>query len=192
MEQLTRILERNLSGKKVLGLFLLTNSVYLFMLAFTIPTTMAFSKGMKLLDMMPMGYDLNYVKELLGSLGEKGRETYLTTQLPLDMVYPLLFGLSYPLLLAYFLNKLNKLNAPNIYLCILPLLGGMADYVENLGIMIMLSSYPDLTGSLVRITSLFSVIKSSSSSLFFIAILLVLIAFGFKTLKGRKTNATKV
>lgn len=71
MKQFIRLLERHLSGKKVLGLFLLTNSVYLFMLAFTIPTTMAFSKGMKLLDIMPMGYDLNYVKELFSSLGEK-------------------------------------------------------------------------------------------------------------------------
>ena len=192
MEQLTRLLERHLSGKKVLGLFLLTNTVYLFMLAFTIPTTMAFSKGMKLLDMMPMGYDLNYVKELFSSLGEKGRETYLTTQLPLDMVYPLLFGPSYSLVFAYFLNKLNKLNAPYVYLCILPILGGIADYVENLGIIIMLNSYPDLTGSLVRITSLFSVIKSSSSSLFFITFLLVLIAYGFKTLKGKKISATKL
>jgi hypothetical protein len=192
MEQLIRLLERHLSGKKVLGLFLLTNSVYLFMLAFTIPTTMAFSKGMKLLDIMPMGYDLNYVKELFSSLGEKGRETYLTTQLPLDMVYPLLFGLSYSLLIAYFLNKLNKLNAPYVFLCILPILGGVADYVENLGIMIMLNSYPDLTWGLVRITALFSIIKSSSSSLFFIALLLVLIAFGFKTIKGEKTCATKV
>ena len=189
MQHLTRLLERHLSGKKVIGLFLLTNSVYLFMLSFTIPTTMAFSKGIPLLDMMPMGYDLNYVKELFNSLGELGRETYLTTQLPLDMVYPLLFGLSYSLLFAYFLNKLN---APYVFLCILPILGGVADYVENLGIMIMLNSYPDLIESLVRITSLFSVIKSSSSSLFFIALLIVLIAFGFKTLKGEKTSATKV
>jgi hypothetical protein len=192
MEQITTLLERHLSGKKVLGLFLLTNTVYLFMLAFTIPTTMAFSKGMKLLDMMPMGYDLNYVNELLGALGEKGRQSYLTTQLPLDMVYPLLFGLSYSLLFAYFIKKLHKLNAPYVFLCIMPILAGMADYAENLGILIMLSSYPDLTEGLVRITSIFSVIKSCLTSLFFTAFLLALIAVGVSTLNKKKTSTTQV
>ena len=31
----------------------------------TIPKTMEFSNGMKLLDMIPTGYDWNYVNELL-------------------------------------------------------------------------------------------------------------------------------
>ncbi|MGK0376922.1 MAG: hypothetical protein ACJA1Z_000729 [Patiriisocius sp.] len=117
MKRQTQFLEKNVSGKKVLRLFILTNAVYAFMLIVTIPKTMEFSKGMRLLDMMPMGYDLNYVSELFKSLGEIGRETYLTNQIPVDMIYPLLFGLTYCLLLAYFLKKLNKLNSPFRYLC---------------------------------------------------------------------------
>ena len=38
---------------------------------------MKFSNEMKLL-VMTTGYDFNYIKTLYGSLGEKGRETYLT------------------------------------------------------------------------------------------------------------------
>jgi hypothetical protein len=55
MEFLNKIIEKNISGKKVLGLFMLTNLVYAFMLIFTIPKTMRFANGMKLLDMMPKG-----------------------------------------------------------------------------------------------------------------------------------------
>ena len=37
MKRLTKFIEKNISGKKVLGLFILTNVVYIFMLTVTIP-----------------------------------------------------------------------------------------------------------------------------------------------------------
>jgi hypothetical protein len=191
MKRLTKFIEKNISGKKVLGLFILTNLVYLFMLTVTIPKTMEFSNGMKLLDMMPTGYDLNYVSELFTSLGENGRLTYLTNQIPVDMIYPLLFGLSYCLLLGYFLKKLNKLYSQYIYLCLIPIIAGIADYLENIGIITMLNNYPELKGTTVYITNIFSVIKSISTSIFFIALIVVLITLGIKGL-NRKTSANKV
>ncbi len=91
MNRIAKILEKYVSGKKVLSLFILTNVVYLFMLMVTIPKTMGFSNGMKLLDMMPTGYNQDYVNKLFRTLGENGREIYLTNQIPVDMIYPLLF-----------------------------------------------------------------------------------------------------
>jgi hypothetical protein len=192
MTHLTKFLEKNISGKKVLGLFILTNVVYAFMLIVTIPKTMGFSNGMKLLDMMPTGYDLNYVNELFNSLGEIGRETYLTNQIPVDMIYPLLFGLTYSLLLAYFLKKLNKLNSPFTYLCLIPIFAGIADYLENLGIITMLKSYHNLTEISVKTTSTFSLIKSISTTAFFIILIIVLVILGLKTINEKKTSANKV
>jgi hypothetical protein len=49
---------------------------------------------MRLLDMMPTGYDFNYIVKLFSALDENGRKTYLTSQIPVDMIYPLLFGIS--------------------------------------------------------------------------------------------------
>lgn len=188
MKPLIKFIEKNISGKKVLGLFILTNIVYTFMLTVTIPKTMEFSNGMKLLDMMPSGYDFNYVNELFTSLGDNGRLTYLTNQIPVDMIYPLLFGLSYCLLLGYFLKKLNKLNSNYIYLCVIPIIAGIADYLENIGIITMLKNYPELKETAVYKTNIFSVIKSISTSVFFIALIVVLITFGIKVL-NRKTGA---
>ena len=94
MKQITKVLEKYATGKKVLSLFILTNVVFLFMLMVTIPKTMEFSHGIKLLDMLPTGYNLDYVNKLFSTLGENGREIYLTTQIPVDMIYPLLFGLT--------------------------------------------------------------------------------------------------
>ena len=158
----------------------------------TIPKTMVFSNGMKLLDMIPTGYDWNYVNELFNTLGENGRKTYLTTQIPVDMFYPLLFGLSYCLIFAYFLKKLEKLSTSFIYLCLLPIIGGIADYLENFGIIKMLNNYPDLTETTVNATNTFSVLKSTSTSIFFIALIVILIILGIKFVKRNKTSANNV
>lgn len=185
MKKFTVLLEKHISGKKVLGLFILTNVVYMFMLFVTIPKTMAFANGMNLLDMMPAGYNLSYVNKLFNTLGEIGQETYLTNQIPIDMIYPFLFGVSYALLLGYFLKKLKKLSTPYSYLCLLPIIAGIADYLENFGIITMLKSYPELTKNMVRTTSTFSMVKSISTSLFFVSLIIILIIFGFKTLRSK-------
>lgn len=192
MNRLIKFIEKNISGRKVLGLFIITNFVYTFMLTVTIPKTMEFSNGMKLLDMMPTGYDLNYVKELFTSMGEHGRFTYLTNQIPVDMIYPLLFGLSYCLLLGYLLKKMNKLNSQYIYLCLIPIIAGVADYLENIGIIAMLKSYPELTEVAVKTTSVFSLIKSISTSTFFIVLIVELIILGIIFMKRNKTSANPV
>ena len=186
MKQLTKFIERNISGKKVLGLFILTNVVYVLMLTVTIPRTMSHSNELKLLDMMPTGYDMNYVRELFDSLGEIGRGTYLTNQIPLDMIYPLLFGLSYCLLLAYFLKKLKKFKSPYFYLCLWPIIAGIADYLENFGIIIMLKSYPKLTQEMVSATRIFSVTKSILTSIFFVTLIIILILLGIKAINRKK------
>ena len=188
MKRLIKFIEQHISGKKVLALFILTNLVYTFMLTVTIPKTMEFSNGMKLLDMMPTGYDFNYVSELFSALGEDGRLTYLTKQIPVDMVYPLLFGLSYCLLMGYFLKKLNKLKSLYTYLCLLPIIAGIADYLENLGIITMLKNYPELNETAVYTTNVFTLIKSLSTSVFFIALILILIGLGIKAI-NRKSRA---
>jgi hypothetical protein len=88
------LIYRNLQGWKVLLLFILTGVIYLIMLTVTIPKVMSYSGGMRLLDMMPEGYSAAYVNSLLNTLGEKGRHAYLFTQIPVDLIYPFLFGIS--------------------------------------------------------------------------------------------------
>ena len=192
MNRLVKFIEKNSSGKKVLGLFILTNCIYAFMLTVTIPKTMTYSNDTQLLDMMPTGYNLKYVNELFTELGANGRSTYLTNQIPVDMVYPLLFGISYCLLLGYFLKKMNKLNTQYRYLCLLPIIAGIADYLENIGIIAMLKNYPELTEVAVKTTSFFSLIKSISTSVFFIVLIIMLITLAIKFMKRNKTSANNV
>jgi len=188
MKRVRKIIDKNLTGKKVLWLFVLTNLVYVFMLIITIPKTMKYANGMKLLDMMPTGYDTAYIKSLFEALGEEGRQVYLYNQLPVDMIYPFLFGVSYCLLIGYFLKKINKLNSVFFYLCFLPVIVGVADYSENLGIISMLYSYPVLSQPIMDSTNIFSIIKSMTTTIYFISLIIILIIFGIKLMGKRKQS----
>lgn len=173
---------RNIDGKKVLLLFVVTNMVYLFMLTVTIPLVMGFSAEMKLFDMMPMGYDSAYALLLLDKLGEEGRHAYLYNQLPVDMIYPFLFGITYCILTAWFLNKLNILKEEVSYLCILPVLGGLFDYLENFSIINMLLTYPFLTDTAIQTGTFFTVFKSLFSTISFTVLIVLMISYGYKRL----------
>lgn len=187
MKRFIQYLENNITGRKVLVLFVITNLVYAYMVAVTIPKTMAYANGMKLLDMMPTGYDYDYVVDLFNNLGAEGRNVYLTNQIPVDMVYPLLFGVTYCFILGFFLKKLNKLKPPFVLLCVLPIIAGIADYLENFGIITLLNTYPDLTQLEVKITMLSSLIKSISTSIYFVSLIGILLALGVKTIfKSKK------
>ena len=176
------LIKKNISGGKVIFLFVLTNIVYLIMLTITIPKVMRYAGGLKILDMMPLGYTPDYVKFLFNTLGEEGRFVYLYNQLPVDMVYPLLFGVSSCLVLAYFLNKLGKIDSPLYYLCLMPLFSGLFDYGENIGIIRMLNTFPNYSIFVAQITNVFSILKSSFTTSYFIVIIILLLVLAKKKL----------
>jgi hypothetical protein len=178
----------NTAGKKVLGLFILANIVYVFMLLVTIPMVMSYSGGMKLPDMMPTGYNPEYMNSLLNQLGEEGRNAYLFRQIPVDMVYPLLFAISWSLVLAWLIKKLNKHNTKLIYLSVLPLLAGMFDYLENIGMIIILNSYPENGDILTQVTNVFSILKSFLTTIYFVVLIVMVLVFLIKKLKKPSTT----
>ncbi len=177
-----KLIHENITGRKVLLLFILTNILYIMMLSITIPKVMSFAGGMKLLDMMPTGYSADYVNSLLNALGEEGRNAYLFNQLPVDMLYPILFAVTYCLVLAFFLNKLGKLDSYPFYFCLLPLFSGFFDYCENIGIINILNSYPTNSNTLTLTTNIFSILKSFSTTLYFIILTITLIVLGARRL----------
>lgn len=172
----------HLQGKKVLSFFILSSVIYFMMQIFTIPKLTEFSNGLQIFDMKPNGYSFSYAKELLGNLGKKGRNFYLYRQLPLDLIYPVLFAMSNTLILSFFLKKINRFE--QLFLLVLfPILGGVFDYLENFGIIYMLKSYSNVSEIGVKIISIFTVTKSLFTSLYFVILLSVLGILIYKKLK---------
>lgn len=179
------LIEKNLNGWKILLLFALTSIVYVIMLTVTIPYLLSCSGGMQILDMMPTGYSPRYVNSLFVGLGEIGRNAYLNDQLPMDTIYPLLFGVTYCLMLAYFIKKLGKLEGNLFYVCYLPVFAGLFDYCENIGIITMLRTYPNNLDIIAQVTNVFSILKSVLSSASFISLIIIVVIWSLKAAFGK-------
>ena len=170
-------------GKVVLTLFILTNIVYGVILGYSIPLVLSSAPEATLFDMSPTGYSYSQAIELLKSLGLEGRNTYLTVQIPLDFVYPALFGVSYALLITWILKQSVARESRLFLLAFLPLLAGIFDYLENMSIIAMLNGFPDVSESLVLIASSFTIAKSVMTSLSFVFLLVAIIGLVARFLK---------
>ncbi len=142
------------------------------MLLYSIPQVEQYAPGIKIFDLSPGGYSYEYSMQLLATLGIAGRDTYLYRQLPLDFVYPVFFAISSCLLLAWVFSK-GKVQTPAVYyLCLVPILAGLFDYLENIQIILMLVSYPDISERRVVVSSLTTIGKSGLTTAFLVILVI--------------------
>ena len=189
MNRFLNFIDEYSNGRNVIVFLTLSTSIYILMLTITIPQIMALTGGMKILDVMATGYSPLYVNELMSALGEAGRHLYLFRQIPLDMAYPLLFGISNSLIIAYVLKKAKIFEVKLLYLCIIPIIAGVVDYSENTGIIMIITHYPNNPDILSQVTSIFSVMKTIFYSLFFVELLVLLFVLAVRKLfRAKKTQ----
>jgi hypothetical protein len=180
-------LRRYSRGWIVLLMLLITWALYGYMLSTSIPKVMGYSGGAKLLDMKPTGYTVEYARELFSALGENGRHAYSYEQIPVDMVYPFFFALSYSLLLTYLFGKGFHPDSWVQNLTIIPIYGGIFDYLENIGIIYHLQTYPQFSDTIIRITNVCSVLKSAFTTMFFLLLVVGLVRIAIRR-SGNRSN----
>ena len=124
------------------------------------PKLVSYAGEMKILDVMIMGYNIDYVNVFFKTLGEKGRDIYLYEQLAIDMIYPLGYGGFLCLSLAWILKK-KKINLTSIGLaiCILPLIVIFLDFIENISNAILLLKYPKISSYQVTFSCIMTYLK---------------------------------
>lgn len=89
------------SGRLILSLFIITTAVYMLIIFYSIPAVTEQAPGVKIFDLSPSGYNEDYAEKLLVAIGSTGREIYLARQLPIDFIYPVLFSMTYSLMLIW-------------------------------------------------------------------------------------------
>ena len=138
--------------------------------------------GANILD-FEFGYNQEEAYQMLTALGTDGRLFYLTTLLPLDVLFPfasmLFFAGWIALLIKYTSGKYWYK-----YLLLIPILAMLFDWMENVGIIAMLISYPDLPAWAVYLASISGMLKTIFIAGNIIVIGLLLIMFLVK--KTRK------
>ncbi len=167
--------------------FIPSLAVYLLMLFYTIPSVEAYALEMKIFDLSPGGYSYDYAVKLLSALGNEGRKEYISRQLPLDFIYPVLFSISSFLILAWLFLKRHGKGSSIFYLCFVPIVAGIFDYLENIQIVSMILNYPDITKAQVALSSAFTIAKSGLTTFFFFILLFALIRLwvGLKPTKSQ-------
>ena len=76
-----------------------------------------------------------------------------------DMIYPIVYGVFFVLLLASLLKKLFSKKSKIIFLSFLPLIGVLFDYLENFNTLKLLNKFPNITPEQVDYGSQMTQIK---------------------------------
>ena len=119
---------------------------------------LAITGGPSILD-FEFGYTYEKAFELLTALGADGRAFYQSRIVPVDFPFPFSYMLFYAGWMALCIKRLEQRDWHK-YLLILPILAMMFDWVENIGIIAMLNSYPPLPSWAVALASVSGVIKA--------------------------------
>ncbi len=141
-----KFLEKYAGTKSLIILFTMT--VVFNLLLF--PLLMPADDDIKPLDIM-FAYSPEDAYEMISALGDAGRQNYIKGLLFLDFIYPVI----YSLFLGFSIYLLYREILPAVS----PLLILVSDYIENTGIIIMLSSYPTGLITIAWITSFFTSLK---------------------------------
>ena len=167
---MNRIWSRHV-GKAAIGFGAIAASIYMMMINVTLAQIETLS-GHTPFDMRPVGYGPSDAAALLEALGVDGRAYYLSHQISLDTFYPAALALALISAICWFGQGVQ--NHSLVRLGII-LSGGAAlfDYAENLGIVAMILTWPDLSDMLVYATSTATIIKSGLTTLAVLQMLLI-------------------
>lgn len=122
---------------------------------------------------------------LIESYGEAGRSMYKVIDLTADVVYPIVYGFAFALLLTFLARKIAPNNQWLPYLAFLPLLAVLFDYAENAAIIALLSAYPERLIGVAKLGGVFTLFKWVLAFAAIGGSLLGLILWGLKGLLRR-------
>lgn len=179
---------------------LLSQTIYIIMQTYSIPSIIHEADGLAIFDMRPLGYTYEYAYKFLSQLSEKGVELYTHIQLPLDILFPILnclTGLCTFTLIVRLYNKVKnktKLDMQSAFfkaVLSLPLVAMLFDYLENIMILVMLSYKLAVPKFLVYVASIFTITKSMSTLIFYAMIIIICIISCISWI-GNKTKEDQV
>lgn len=158
--------------------------IYLLMIFGTLAHIETLS-GLRPFDMRPGGYTVEQANLLLSALGSSGRRYYLMRQIPLDLAYPALMALTLVSLLKWL--RLQDVNHRLVQIGIwFSTWAALTDYLENVGICLMILSWPEIFANTVLVASVATTVKSGLTT---VAVLIVLLGVGFWAFKKIRTYA---
>ena len=132
----------------LLSLFLLANVV-------VVP---AIYPKFQTLDTLP-SYTPHKAYELISSYGEQGRQYYIVIEATLDLLYPFVTALMFSLMIFYTFKRAFPGKTWGLYFALAPYTLLLADYLENVCVVIMLLGFPRELISVAQISNVCTITK---------------------------------
>lgn len=104
-------------------------------------------------------YTYEEVRRDFEKLGADGRDTYRIVVSRIDMIYPIIYGCLFILMLAWPIKNLTTPGSPALWIALLPLIGMLFDYLENIVIIDLLDSFPKLDAQTVAFAERMTILK---------------------------------
>lgn len=188
MSILISLLQKTSSVKRVCILFIVSHLVLLSMMLFTFPVINN-QIGTKAFDLQSFGYSVSTAEYIVNNLNDQTTNLYLFPQLTLlDLLYPFLLAL----FLSSFLFRLFLItktkNKANSILLIVPFLAMGFDYLENICVILMISKSIEISESFVLLSSSFTVLKGTLTSIAWLTILIYSIKWSLLRINEKKNK----
>ncbi|GGD53643.1 hypothetical protein GCM10011514_17220 [Emticicia aquatilis] len=122
---------------------------------------------------------------IIESYGEKGREIYLFVESFVDVIYPIIYTLSFIMLVSFLFKKnqwqMQRFSVINV----IPIGGLIFDLCENYGIVQMLRAFPEKVEFWATFASNSGLIKWIFAGITVLMVLCGLVGWAIKALKNR-------
>jgi len=136
------------------------------------------------LDLRP-GFSPDQAWEALDALGETGRQQYRFMEMIMDVVYPLTYGLFFAFLIVFLFQLVGGRLGRMTAVAWLPLVGMVADWLENFGIIQLIDAFPARADGWARFAAAAGQAKWFFSGVALLYIMVGLGAWGWKVIKQR-------
>ncbi len=134
-------------------------------------------------------YSSQGLYEMAESYGLEGRQAYIKARFTFDLIWPIVYGLFLSLSIGWTVKGLNLKSDRWQRLNIVPLLGLVFDYLENIFASIVMARYPAKTIVISSISGLFTSLKWIFIGVSFVILVGGLIwLFLRKLIRSRKVN----
>lgn len=178
------------SVKRVWLLFIASHLVLFVMMTYTFPVINN-QIGTQAFDLQTFGYSVSTAESIVNNLDDRIMGLYLFPQLLLlDLLYPLLLALFLGSLLFRLIKTTSSACKLTSILLILPFIAMMCDYAENIGVILMITKSIEVSETIVYLSSTATVSKGVSTSIAWIAILILSVKWII--MKIRKRNNDQV
>lgn len=170
------LLKKLATRNGIIVLFLATHSVLAVMMFYTFPVINE-QIGTQAFDLKTFGYSQEEAVGIVSSLDQDTKELYLFPQLfLLDVLYPLLLALMLGAMMIRLMRSLIEDERAIWYrLYLLPFAAMIFDYVENILIVIMISSNEMINPKLVQVSSMFTQLKSMVTIICWVIIIVLFV-----------------